>query len=63
MRVFEKIRTYIEDNNISYIAISKKTGISEDNINAIFDGKRTLYADELKKICLALDISPEYFLV
>ena len=62
MSVYQKVRAYIEDNGIKQIAVAKKCGISNVTFNAIMNGKRTLYADDLRKICLALDVSPEMFI-
>ena len=37
-------------------------GIPKTTFNAILNGKRTLYADDLKAICIALNVSPELFI-
>jgi len=62
MKVYEKVRAYIEENGYKQIAIAEKTGISKATFNAILNGKRTLYADDLKAICIALNVSPEVFI-
>lgn len=62
MRVYEKVRMYIVDNGYKQVAVAKKAGISKATFNAIMNGKRTLYADDLKAICIALNISPEMFI-
>lgn len=62
MRVYEKVRTYIDDNGYKQVAIADKAGIPKATFNAILNGKRTLYADDLRAICLALNLSPEVFI-
>lgn len=62
MSVYEKIRVYIYDNGLKQKVVAQKSGISESTFNAIMNGRRTLYADDLRAICLALNVSPELFI-
>ena len=62
MRVYQKVREYIEENGIKQVVVAQKAGISKTTFNAIMNGKRTLYADDLRAICIALDVSPEAFI-
>lgn len=62
MEVYKKVRDYIEENGYKQVAIAEKAGISKVTFNAILNGKRTMYADDLKAICLALNVSPEIFI-
>ena len=62
MRVYEKVRMYIVDNGYKQVVVAKKAGIPNATFNAIMNGKRTLYADDLRAICIALNISPEMFI-
>lgn len=61
MHVYEKVRAYIDDKGYKQITIAKKAGIPNTVFNAIMNGKRTLYADDLCSICIALNVSPELF--
>ncbi len=61
MSVYEKVRDYIDENGIMQVAVAQKAGISNVTFNAIMNGKQTMYADDLKAICLALNVSPELF--
>lgn len=61
MRIYEKVRAYITDNGLKQIAVAQKSGIPKTTFNAILNGKRTMYADDLRAICLALNVSPELF--
>lgn len=62
MQVYEKVRAYIEERGYPQGAVAEKAGISKATFQAILSGKRTLYADDLKAICLALNVSPEVFI-
>ena len=62
MKVYEKVRAYIDDNGLKQIAVAEKAGIPNGTFNAILNGKRTLYADDLRAICFALNVSPETFI-
>ena len=62
MRVYEKVRAYLEEHGIKQTVISRKIGIPMVTFNAIMNGKRTMYAEDLRAICYALNVSPEMFI-
>lgn len=62
MKVYEKVRAYLEEHGIKQKVVAHKAGISNTTFNAIMNGKRTMYAEDLRAICLALNISPEAFI-
>lgn len=62
MKVHEKIQAYISVNGVATDALSNSTGIPKDLLVSMLDGKETLYAKDLKAICLALNVSPEMFI-
>lgn len=62
LRVYQKVRDYIDEKGIKQVVVAQKAGISKTTFNAIMNGKRTLYADDLRAICIALDVSPEVFI-
>ena len=62
MQVYEKVRAYIQEYGIKQVTVAKRAGIPNNTFNAILNGKRTLYADDLRAICLALEVSPEVFI-
>ena len=62
MGVYEKVRAYIDENGLKQVTVAQKAGIPKATFNAIMNGKRTLYADDLRAICLALNVSPEIFI-
>ena len=61
MRVFEKLRAYIIENGIDISALAARCGMSLAELSAVLSGERRLYADELREICIALNLSPELF--
>ncbi len=52
MRVYEKVRAYIVDNGLEQAAVAQKAGIPNEAFTAILSGKKTLYAEELRVICI-----------
>lgn len=62
MPIYQKVRAYIDENGLKQVAIAEKAGIPKNTFNAILNGKRTLYADDLRAVCLALNVSPELFI-
>lgn len=62
LRVYEKVRVYMDEMGYKQVTIAEKAGIPKATFNAILNGKRVLYADDLKAICLALNVSPELFI-
>lgn len=61
MPVYQKVRAYIDNQGLKQVAVAKKAHISPTTFNAILTGKRTMYADDLTAICIALGVSPELF--
>ena len=62
MRVYERVRSYIDKMGYKQVSVAEKSGIPNTTFNAIMNGKRTLYADDLRAICIALNVSPELFI-
>lgn len=62
MRVYEKVRAYIDEQGLKQKTVAERAGIPNVTFNAIMNGKRTLYADDLRSICIALQVSPELFI-
>lgn len=62
MQVYKKVRAYIDENGLKQFVVAQKAGISKVTFNAMMNGKRTMYADDLRSICLALNVSPELFI-
>ena len=62
LQVYEKVRAYITEQGIKQSVIAKKCNISVNTFSAIMNGKRTMYAEDLRAICFALNVSPELFI-
>ena len=62
LQVYEKVKEYITEQGIKQSVLAKKCNISENTFSAIMNGKRTMYAEDLRAICLALNVSPEQFI-
>ena len=46
MRVYEKVRTYMANNDLKAANVAKKAGISAKSFDAILNGKQTLYPED-----------------
>lgn len=62
MKMYEKLKKYMEDKGIKQNYISEKTLIPENTLSMIFNGKRKLSADEFEAIVLALNANPSVFI-
>lgn len=62
MKVYEKVRAYLEEQGIKQTAVAKKCNISTSTFNAILNGERKMYAEDLRAICYALEVKPEMFI-
>ena len=62
MSIYQKVRAYIEEHGIKQKVVAEKAGISAVTFSAIMNGKRTLYAEDLRAICMALNVPPETFI-
>lgn len=63
MHVYQRINQYLIDNEIEVEDVAEKIGCSVPTLNAMLDGAETLYADDLREICYALNVSPEEFII
>lgn len=59
--IVEVISKRVEDRGTTITHLSNKTGISNDLLGRSLNGKRKLKADELVKLCIALDLSLDDF--
>lgn len=61
MQVYEKVREYIENNHLKQKSVAEAACIPNVTFNAILNGKRKMYAEDLKAICIALNVSADIF--
>ena len=62
MKVYARIRSYIDQHGIDADAVAYKAGIPPTVFKKMLHGRRTIYSDEYKAICEALDVGAETFL-
>ena len=62
MHVYEKVQEYISLHELNEKSVAKAANIPNVTFNAILTGKRKLYADELKAICVALEVGADVFI-
>lgn len=62
MKVYENIRTYIQQKGLKLSTVAKKAGIPNSSLDAILSGEKTMDTDDLRAICLALNEKPEKFM-
>ena len=62
MQVYEKVRSYIMERGVKQNIIAAKCNISASTFSAMMNGKRKMYAEDLRAICYALEVSPEVFI-
>lgn len=61
MLVYEKVRQYLEERGIRQSFVAEKCSMSTTTFNAMLNGHRKMYAEDLRAICYALEVSPEQF--
>ncbi|MBQ9709465.1 MAG: helix-turn-helix transcriptional regulator [Clostridia bacterium] len=62
MSITKKIRSYIDENGIKIMAISKKTGIKYAALRSALSDERNLTIEEYVSVCNALDVPVTRFI-
>ena len=62
MQAYEKVRKYIDDNHLKQKSVAEAARIPNVTFNAMLNGKRKMYAEDVKAVCIALSISADYLL-
>ena len=62
MQVYEKVGEYIRTHHLKQTSIAKAAGLSVNTFCAILHGRRKMYADDLRAICLAIGVSADTFI-
>lgn len=58
----KRLRDYIREHGYKQKVISEKTGISENALSNILDGKRKCEVNEFFLICKAINATPDEFI-
>lgn len=59
--VTEKLHTYLKENKISIVILSRKIGLPIFYLNDCPNGKRKLKASDFIAICKALNLDIDFF--
>ncbi len=62
MVVQSKIAQYLEEQGIKQSWLAQKTGLTDNMISGILNGKRKMTADEFVRICKAIGKNPNDFM-
>ena len=62
MQIYEKVRKYIDERGFKQKAVAEAANIPNVTFNAMLNGKRKMYAEDLKAICIALNVSADTFI-
>ena len=62
MVVQSKVAQYLEEQGIKQSWLAQKTGLTDNMISGILNGKRKMSADEFVCICKALGKNPNDFM-
>ena len=63
MCIAKSINAYLNEQGIKKKYVAEKTGMSENALNLSLNGKRRLLADEYVKICIALNVPFDHFIM
>ncbi|WP_110954742.1 helix-turn-helix domain-containing protein [Anaerosinus massiliensis] len=62
MKVYQRIKQYMDDKGIKQNHVALKAGFNPKTFNAIFHERRKLTVDEFENVCvLGLGVNPKYF--
>ena len=61
MKMYERIRSYIESNGLKLNFVAEKAGINPKRFYRLVNGSAPLTVDEYEIICSGLSVQPEYF--
>lgn len=62
MKVYEKLGAYLDKQGINQDTLAKKCNIPINVFDEMLNGKREMYAEDLREICYALNVKPEVFI-
>ena len=60
--VEQRIKEYLDEQGITQVWLSRKTGLDINKLNAALNGKRRITLEEYEGICWALDVPADKFL-
>ena len=63
MRVHERIQKHIQETGLKQYVVAEKAGFTARQFSAMMTGRRKIYAEDIEKICSALKVSPDTFII
>lgn len=61
MEIYKAVRSYLEENGIRQNFVAARAGFRTNTFNAMMNGHRKMYADDLVAIATALGVTPNEF--
>lgn len=62
MLVYERVREYLDIHGLKQKSVAEAACIPNVTFNAMLNGKRKMYAEDLRAICIALGVSADIFI-
>lgn len=62
MKVYQRIREYIKNKGLTQTYVAKQMGYTLQTFNAMMNGKRKVYADDIIKLCKITGAEPNDFI-
>lgn len=62
MQVYEKVREYINVRGLKQKSVAEAAHIPNVTFHAMLHGKRKMYAEDLRAVCIALNVSADIFI-
>lgn len=58
MNTAERLRFVVKNSGLKQKIIAERAGYSEKQLSALVTGRKKMYAEDVTKICIALNITP-----
>lgn len=62
LKIPRRIQGYINNLGLKQRVIAQKSGYTEKQFSAMMTGRKRISAEDIERICLALDVSPAEFI-
>lgn len=62
MYVYERVKRYIKENSLEQDDIARKARIPRSAFHAMLNGRKIMYAEDLRAVCYALNVSADLFI-
>lgn len=62
MKVYERINIHIKSSGMKQYAIAQKAGYTPKQFSAMMTGRRSIFGDDVERICAALGVPVDEFI-